>query len=271
MSEIAGSIGEGRVLVFQPATPNPAVLGLALGIQRLWQKSLKAAGRPAACFVALTRIESIEGVVPDGVPIAVGDRGVMPFADWSDATATAALVLSKQSRWGLSTTLAAEGQRARLDTTLIEAKAGEAARTLGTWAFDSTYETLPAHLTDVLMETARRVGTKPAWTSAADLFDSADPGAAMLMLEAMGAVSMTEDGVRVVIEHVLDRLATLVTAAPHSRVVVALVPELLGHLARLGAHDIQLAGWLRRVRKAIGVVPAEWDGLLAAISRDRVS
>ena len=162
-------------------------------------------------------------------------------------------------------------QRARLDTTLIEAKAGEAARTLGTWAFDATYETLPAHLTDVLIETARRVGTRPTWTSAADLFDSADPGAVMLMLEAMGAVSMTEDGVRVVIEQVLDRLAALVTATPRSRLVVAVVPELLGHLARRGAHDIQLAGWMRRVRLAVGVLPTEWDGLLASISRARVS
>jgi hypothetical protein len=46
-------------------------------------------------------------------------------------------------------------------------------------------------------------------------------------------------------------------------------PQLLGHLARLGAHDIQLAGWMKRVRKIIGVVPAEWDGLVEKISRER--
>src|SRR5687767_4491092 len=53
MSEIAGSLGDGRVLVLQPATPNGAGLDIALGIQRFWQKTLKNAGRPAATIMAL--------------------------------------------------------------------------------------------------------------------------------------------------------------------------------------------------------------------------
>lgn len=67
----------------------------------------------------------------------------------------------------------------------------------------------------------------------------------------------------------LERLGALVKIAPRAQPVVALVPELLGHLARLGAHDIQLAGWLRRVRKAVGALPKEWDGMLDTISRSR--
>ncbi len=79
----------------------------------------------------------------------------------------------------------------------------------------------------------------------------------MFMLEQMGVLSMAEDGCCLVIGAILDRLELTVRAAPGSRVVVALVPELLGHLARLGAHDLQLAGWLRRVRKAIGTLPSK--------------
>ncbi len=35
------------------------------------------------------------------------------------------------------------------------------------------------------------------------------------------------------------------------------------------AHDIQLAGWLRGVRKTLGALPAEWEDLLDTISRAR--
>ncbi len=123
----------------------------------------------------------------------------------------------------------------------------------------------------VLVEVARRIGTKLSWKHASEAFDAGDPGVQMRTLEMMGILSMAEDGCRLRLEPVLDGLAALATAAPRSSVVVALVSELLGHLARLGAHDIQLAGWMRRVKKAVGVVPAEWDGLLSSISRERSS
>jgi hypothetical protein len=121
----------------------------------------------------------------------------------------------------------------------------------------------------VLLETARRVGTKLPWAHAWEAFDTQDPGASMLLLEQMGVLSMAEDGCRLVIDGVLARLATLVAAAPRSERVIALVPELLGHLARLGAHDIQLARWLKGVRACVGTLPREWDGVLDAISRRR--
>lgn len=268
MTELAGAIGEGRVLVFQPATPTGSALELALGIQRFWQKTLKHAGRDAACILALTRIESISGTPPDEMPFAVGDRGVACFKDWADPAANAAMVLSQRCRWGLVTTLTAAERTGRLEASLIEPKGAELA-TLGTWTFDGGYEGLPAHVTEVLVEVARRLGTRLPWSTAGEAFDSGDPGACMLMLEQMGVTSMAEDGCRLVIDAALGRLALLVGAAPRSRVVVALVPELLGHLARLGAHDIQLAGWMRGVKKKIGVVPPEWDGLLTTISRHR--
>jgi hypothetical protein len=268
MTELAGAIGEGRVLVFQPATPTGAGLELALGIQRFWQKTLKRAGRDAACIMALTRIESIEGTLPDGMPFAVGDRGVACFKDWADPAANAAMVNGQKCRWGLITTLVPAQGTARLDTELIEARE-QVGAALGSWSFDAGYERLPSHVVEVLGEVSRRLGTKLPWTTAGEAFDSDDPGASMLMLEQMGVLSMAEDGCRLTLDVVLERLALLASAAPRSRVVVALVPDLLGHLARLGAHDIQLAGWMRRVRKSVGVLPPEWDGLLDKISRAR--
>lgn len=268
MTELAGGIGEGRVLVFQPATPNGSGLEVALGLQRYWQKSLKAAGRPAACILALTRVESIDGTPPDGMPIAVGDKGIALFRDWADPSANAAMVLSQACRWGLVSTFVAAERGATLDTALIEARDG-AAHTIASWTFDAPYVELPQHVTDVLVETARRLGVRAAWSSAPEAFDTTDVGAAMLMLEQMGVLSMAEDACRLKIEFVLERLAILVGAATHSRIVVALVPELLGHLARLGAHDIQLASWMRRVRKSVGALPSEWDGLVDKISRER--
>ncbi|MCZ7679597.1 MAG: hypothetical protein M5U28_12880 [Sandaracinaceae bacterium] len=94
---------------------------------------------------------------------------------------------------------------------------------------------------------------------------------AALCLESLGFLSMAEESCRLRIDGVLDRLAMLATAAPRSRAVVALVPALLGHLARLGAHDLQLAGWLRRIRQTTGELPPEWDGLLAEIARARAA
>src|SRR5690349_5895335 len=98
MTDLAGSLGGGRVLVLQPATPNGNGLDIALGIQRFWQKTLKNAGRPAACINALMRVEAIDGTVPDGLPIAVGDKSVAAFKDWADEGAVAGLVLQRESR-----------------------------------------------------------------------------------------------------------------------------------------------------------------------------
>ena len=165
------------------------------------------------------------------------------------ANAAMAMVLSQRCRWGLVTTLTAAERSGWLETSLIE---GAELATLGAWTFDGGYEGLPAHVTEVLVEVARRLGTRLPWSTAGEAFDSGDPGACMLMLEQMGVSSMAEDGCRLVIDAALGRLALLVGAAPRSRVVVALVPELLGHLARLGAHDIQLAGWMRGVKRKIG-------------------
>lgn len=263
MSEIVGGLGEGRVLVFQPATPTGLGLYVALGIQRLWQKTLQAAGRPAACIVANTRVESIHGETPEGFPMAVGDKGVLPIKDWSDDAANAALVQQHECRWGLVSTLIAHATSARLETALFEAKPSDAMRTIATWTFEG--EGMPEHVCVVLLDVARRLGTKLPWAHAWEAFDTADVPAAMRCLEMMGITSTAEDGCRFEIQGVLDRLLGLVEAAPRSKIVLALVPELLGHLARLGAHDLQLAGWLRRARESIGALPREWDGMLDEI------
>lgn len=267
MSDVAGAIGEGRVLVLQPAVPTGAGLELGLGIQRFWQKALKAAGRPAVSLIAHTRVEKIEGTVPDGLPIAVGDKGVLSLGGWSDETRDA-LVVQHGCRWCVATTITPAERSARLDTVLVEAKVNAPVRSIASWSFDASYVAMPAHVVGVLVETALRIGTRLT-TTVSDSFDTDDPGAAMMMLEQMGVLSMAEDGCRLMIAPVLDRLATLACAAPRSRVTVALVPELLGHLARLGAHDIQLAGGVRRVRKSVGVIPSEWEGLVQRISRER--
>ena len=268
MTELAGGIGEGRVLVFQPATPNGGGLEVALGIQRFWQKTLKSAGRPAACILALTRVESIEGTPPDGMPLAVGDKGVALFRDWADPKANAVMVQAQACRWGIVSTFVAAERGGKLATALIEVRDGTA-HTITDWTFDAPYVELPQHVTDVLVESARRLGVRAPWSSAPEAFDTTDVGAAMMMLEQMGVLSMAEDGCRLKIDFVLERLGILVGIAAHSRVVVALVPELLGHLARLGAHDLQLGGWMRGVKKTVGTLPRQWDGLLSSISRNR--
>ncbi|MFO0680507.1 MAG: hypothetical protein U0234_00585 [Sandaracinus sp.] len=254
--------------MLQPATPSGVGLELALGMQRFWQKSLKASGRASASIVAHTRIEAIDGAVPEDVPVAVGDRGVAHVGNWSDARAVATMVLAHSSRWGLISTFAPTPSAVRLDTLLIEVRLAEPVRILGRWSFDAGFDALPAHVVEVLGDAAKRVGTRTA-VSVQEAFDTDDPGAAMLMLEQMGVLSMAEDGCRLVVAGVLDRLTLLVGAAPRSRVVVALVPELLQHLSRLGAHDIQLARWMKRVQKEVGVLPPEWDGLVQKISRER--
>jgi hypothetical protein len=269
MSELAGGLGEGIVLVFQPATPAAAGLPVALGIQRLWQKTLKHAGRPAACILAMTRIETIEGTTPEGFPFAVGDRGVASIGGWPDMATNSSLVVERGGRWGLIATLVAEGTTAKLDTTLIEAKAGEGGHLIASWSFDGASNDLPAHVCAVLVDVARRVGTKIPWKLETEAFDHGDPDVQLRVLEMMGILSMAEDGCRLELAPALDRLAQLATAAPRASVVVALVPELLGHLARLGAHDLQLAGWVRGVKRTIGVLPPAWENLVSSISRQR--
>ena len=134
MTEIAGGIGAGTVIVFQPATPSGG-LEVALGIQRFWQKTLKQAGRPAACLIANTRVERIEGTPPIEMPIAVGDKGVAAIGDWADEAATAALVVARGGRWGLVATLTAAGIRGGIETKLFEAKPGSGAANIATWSF----------------------------------------------------------------------------------------------------------------------------------------
>lgn len=200
MSELAGSLGDGRVLVLQPATPNGAGLDIALGIQRFWQKTLKHAGRPAATIMALTRVEAIEGVLPDGLPIAVGDKGVALFKDWADEVAVAALVLQRESRWGLAATFDASPRAATLATVLLEAKAQEPPRVIARRTFVGGYAELPEHVCSVLVDVARRLGTKLPWAHAPAAFDTDQPAACMLTLEQMGVLSMAEDSCRLKID-----------------------------------------------------------------------
>lgn len=50
--------------------------------------TLKHVAHAAACSLALTRIESIKGTLPDSMPFAVGDRGIACFKDWVDRPGT---------------------------------------------------------------------------------------------------------------------------------------------------------------------------------------
>lgn len=268
MTDVAGSIGAGTLIVFQPATPSGG-LEVALGIQRLWQKTLKHGGRPAACLIAHTRLEAIEGPAPEGLPIAVGDKGVASIRDWADPATNAAIVVTRGGRWGLVASLAAASTHSALHTELFEASAAGGVSSIARWSFDGPVSLLPEHASTVLSDTARRLGVRSAPASYVDALDLDDPGLAMLALEVMGIVSMAEDDCRLHVDVALERLGLLASAAPRSRVVEALVPELLGHLARLGAHDLQLAAWMRGVKKQIGPLPPAWQGLVGTLSRER--
>lgn len=270
MSELAGGLGEGRVLVLQPATPSGEGLFIALGIQQLWQKTLKEWGRPAASLLVRTTVRSLEGTTPEGFPVAVGDRGIASLTGWGGHAAEAALAQRNACRWVMASTLSAAVERTTLDASLIEARDG-APHPIAEWSFDGDLTALPEHVCGLLADASRRLGVTPRWTQACEAFDHHDPSVAALCLESLGFLSMAEESCRLRIDGVLDRLAMLATAAPRSRAVVTLVPALLGHLARLGAHDLQLAGWLRRIRQSTGALPPEWDGLLAEIARARAA
>ncbi len=261
MAELVGTLGEGRVLVFQPASPEGGALTIARGLQRFWHHALKRAGRDAVRFVALGRVEELDGPVPDGLPIEVGDRMLLPVRPVSDPASAIGLVAKYQSRWGLVAELVPDGARAGLVTTLYERR-GDGGRAIDAWRFEGEAVALPAHAVEVLSGVGRRLGTKLPFATATQAFDTGSPLAAMQILEQLGVLGLAEDDCRLPIAPVLARLAALAVAAPRSRLVIDLVPELLGHLARMGAHDLQLAGWVRDVKEAIGVLPPEWARLV---------
>lgn len=271
MSALAGGLGEGKVLVLQPATPSSSSLDIALGLQRFWQKTLKAAGRPAACTVMIGTVETlhVEGELDGEPPIAVGDKCVLPIADWEDDGGLAATLRRFGCRWALVPTFVATESHVRLDTRFVELD-DDGVRAVGdAFALDSGWNAFPTHVWEVLVEVARRVGATPPYSRAEEAFDTVDVGAAIATLQAMGMLSMAEDRCRLEVDAVFANLTRIVATAGAARPLVALVPELFDHLGRLGAHDLQLAGFLRSARRSLGTLPAQWSDLLERLAAGR--
>jgi hypothetical protein len=270
MSLLAGALGEGKVLVLQPAMPSPSHLEVALGLQRFWQKTLKAAGRPAACAVMIGKVEAVhvEGELEGEPPIAVGDKHVLPVANWDDDGVVAASTRFG-CRWALVPTFVATESHVRLDTRFVEVDDGVVRPVGDAFALDTGWSAFPTHVWEVLVEVARRVGATPPYSRAEEAFDTVDVAAAIAILEAMGMLSMAEDHCRLEVRAVFASLTSIVETVGAARPLVAIVPELFDHLGRLGAHDLQLAGFLRSARRSLGTLPTEWGDLLERLAAGR--
>jgi len=210
-----------------------------------------------------------EGELAGDPPLAVGDKGVHPIAAWDDDAAIAANTRRFACRWALVPTLTATETQVKLHTRFVEVDDSGVRAVGDELELDAGWATFPCHVWDVLVEVARRVGAKLPYSRAEEAFDTVDPEAALAILQALGMLSMAEDGCRLELAAVFTNLANVVDKTGAARPVVALVPEMLAHLGRLGAHDLQLAGFLRRARQSLGELPPEWHDLLDRLAAAR--
>ena len=252
MTEIAGTLGAGKLLVFQPATGDDAIaLPVALGLQRFWGRRLKEAGRPGMRFVAVGKLERLldgDGADVTSDEVAVGDKFVLPFPHMTDDVEPARLISMYGARWGLYSTFALTGPRFHLTTRLFEVQ-DEAVRLLEEHAFDEENIRLPHRLFEILVSTAMRTGVRTPWHDWSDCFTTNDEVAALHYLAADGVCSMVEEGVRMTVADAFEPVIRALAQSPIMVRGIEVVRELLRAFKENGVSDLAVARQLRRLRE----------------------
>lgn len=262
VSELAGSVGAGKLLVLHPAFGgDPEGLEAAIGIQRSLARLLERCGRPTAFALMRVRVEALDpGVETErGAPLSVGDLMLGTVDAWPDDAVAPLLGAQLGCRFGLVLEFHALGPQFRLDARLFDNAGEDTPHALAQWSREDDNLRLPTFLFELVAEVAARTGVACPWPGPSEMFGTDDAIAVLYSLQALGYCTELEEQCRVHLPHVLHSLTSLVEAAPAFAVAHGVVESTLLALARRGANDLELARWLKELRALAGA--DAWPGL----------
>ena len=253
VSDVAGSLGRGKLIVLPPAFSGGNGIEVGIGLSRFWTRQLRAAGRETIWFTM-------------GVPGTSNPRKLQVFDAWPERQIAELLVASLQARYGLAPELTTMGTRAKLSVRLFEVTGGGRIQAIEGWAYEGDNDGVPPFAFEVVEGVSRCLGLAPAAVSWPDAFGTGDELAAMYFLSALGAMGLLEDGFSPSAELAIQALTATYAEASLMQPAIELMPDLLKAMVKvLGASELQLAGVLRSGREALGRNPPEWDGLLERV------
>lgn len=252
MTETTATIGAGKLLVFQPETGADAIaLPVALGIQRFWARRLKEAGRPAAYFVAVGKLERIvdaEGADATADDFAVGDKFVLPLAGFGGNDEVARLIVAHGGRWGMQSSLSLMGPRFLLKARLVEAGA-DGLRILDERTVEDDNLELPRILVEIVASAALRTGVRFAWRHWSEPFTTVDEHAALHYLKAEGLCSMVAEGARIRIADAFDPVVAALAESPTMGRAVETARALFREMSLRSVPELALARQVHRLRE----------------------
>ena len=252
MGTVAGSIGEGTLLVLPPALEGDGGAELGVGLARWWCRQFKAAGRKTNWFVL-------------GTTTAEGQRRLLALDDWEGARVGEQLTTRLGTRFGLAPKLGIDGARIELHARLFEVVDG-GVRGIDEWQLHGRQVELPQFAFELVCAVSLRIGARPQPSTWQEAFDTHDPIAAIWYLVAVGAVALLEEGYLPDAEPAVDPLLRAYAGAPDMQPAIDYMDELLQAMAtRPGSSELELAGVLRRAREALGHSPPAWDGLVQRV------
>ena len=250
MSDVAGSLGQGKLIVLPPAFGGGDGIEVGIGLSRWWARQLRAAGRQTVWFMM-------------GVPETSSPRQLQVFAAWPERQVAELLVGALKARYGLAPEFNPMRTRAKIGVRLFEVTAEGRVQAIDAWTFEGDNTGVPALAFEVVQGVSRCLGVKPSALSWQDAFGSGDEIAAMYYLSASGAVALLEEGFSTSAELAIKALGATLETAPLMQPAVDLMQDLLLAMVKvLGASELQLAAVLRTGREALGRSPPDWDGII---------
>lgn len=255
VTELAGSVGAGKLLVLHPAFGgDPDGLEVAIGIQRTLARMIERCGRPTAFALMRVRVEAIDASSAGDDPsaLAVGDMMLGTVEAWPDDAVAPLLASQLGCRFGLVLEFHALGPQFQLAARLLQTDDRGHAHCIAQWSREDDNLRLPALLFELVADIAARTGVSCPWRDAAEMFGTDDAIAVLYSLQALGYCTELEEQCRVHLPHVLHSLGALIEAAPTHAIARDIVESTLLAVARRGANDLELARWLKELRARAG-------------------
>jgi hypothetical protein len=253
VADVAGSLGQGQLVVLPPAFGGGEGIEVAIGLARWWTRQLRQAGRESVWLMM-------------GVPGSANPRQLQVFDAWPERQVAEAMVAGLHARFGLAPEFTPRGTRTKVDVRLFEVTPAGTIQAIDAWAFDGENVGVPAFAFEVVAGASRCLGARPAAVSWQDAFGTADEVAVMYYLSALGAISLLEERFTTSAEIAVRAVMATYETAPAMQPSIDLMGELLlGMVAGVGASEIEIAGVLRRARKVLGRSPPEWDAILERV------
>lgn len=164
MTDVAGSLGQGKLIILAPAFTGGDGIEVAVGLARWWTRQLRDAGKDVNWFLI-------------GVPETSNPRQLQVFDAWPERQIAEVLVAGLQARFGLAPESSPDRTRAKIGARLFEITGQGSVQAIDGWTFEGSNNGVPRFAFEVVEGVTRCLGAKPVSMSWRDAFGTGDEAA----------------------------------------------------------------------------------------------